>query len=131
MIILIGKCHRHALYKNNGRACQRCDNLENYVLFQYVNGTWALKFFWPMMITLESTSTSRPLSRFSEDHVSLYVGDARGRIFCWSPNDSTGKQADHWVLDSGSKVRSLAFSVNFTSTGNFRYYQYLLVRSIS
>ena len=25
MIILIGKCHRHALYKNNGRACQRCD----------------------------------------------------------------------------------------------------------
>ena len=26
MIILIGKCHRHALYKNNGRACQRCDS---------------------------------------------------------------------------------------------------------
>ena len=28
MIILIGKCHRHALYKNNGRACQRCDVLK-------------------------------------------------------------------------------------------------------
>ena len=27
MIILIGKCHRHALYKNNGRACQRCDKI--------------------------------------------------------------------------------------------------------
>ena len=109
----------------------RTNNLENYVLFQYVNGTWALEFIWPMMNTLESASTSRLLSRFSEDHVSLYVGDARGRIFCWSPNDSTGKQADHWVLDSGSKVRSSAYCVNFTSTGNFRYNQYPLVRSIS
>ena len=95
----------------------RTNNLENYVLFQYVNGTWALKSICPMMNTHESASTT--LSRFSEDHVSLYVGDARGRIFCWSPNDSTGKQADHWVLDSGTKVRSSAFSVNFTSTGNF------------
>ena len=43
-------------------------------------------------------------TRFSEDHVSLYVGDARGRVFCWTPNDSMGKQADHWVLDSGTKV---------------------------
>ena len=31
------------------------------------------------------------------------MGDSRGRVFCWSPNDATGKQADHWVLDSGSK----------------------------
>lgn len=36
----------------------------------------------------------------SRDHKSLYVGDARGRIFNWIVSDSPGRtNADHWIKD--------------------------------
>jgi hypothetical protein len=38
--------------------------------------------------------------RFSRDHKTLYVGDARGRIFSWIVSDNPGRtHADHWIKD--------------------------------
>ncbi|CAF1017714.1 unnamed protein product [Adineta ricciae] len=36
----------------------------------------------------------------SKDHKSLYIGDARGRIFSWIVSDNPGRtNADHWIKD--------------------------------
>lgn len=36
----------------------------------------------------------------SKDHKTLYVGDARGRIFSWIVSDNPGRtHADHWIKD--------------------------------
>ncbi|XP_042903173.1 WD repeat and FYVE domain-containing protein 3 isoform X2 [Parasteatoda tepidariorum] len=38
----------------------------------------------------------------SRDHKTVYVGDARGRVFSWSVTDKPGRGlADHWVRDEG------------------------------
>lgn len=39
----------------------------------------------------------------SKDHKTLYVGDARGRIFSWSVTEQPGRgMADHWLKDEGA-----------------------------
>lgn len=39
----------------------------------------------------------------SKDHRSLYVGDARGRIFSWSVAEQPGRgMTDHWLKDEGA-----------------------------
>ncbi|KAL3198483.1 hypothetical protein MRX96_014303 [Rhipicephalus microplus] len=38
----------------------------------------------------------------SKDHKTVYVGDARGRVFTWSVTEHPGRaMADHWVRDEG------------------------------
>ena len=37
------------------------------------------------------------------DHKTVYVGDAKGRIFSWTVADQPGKVvADHWLKDDGT-----------------------------
>lgn len=36
------------------------------------------------------------------DHRTVYVGDARGRVFSWSVCESQGRAADHWLKDDGA-----------------------------
>ncbi|KAF5299222.1 hypothetical protein FQA39_LY02395 [Lamprigera yunnana] len=38
----------------------------------------------------------------SRDHRTIYVGDARGRVFSWSVCDIPGRAADHWLKDEGA-----------------------------
>ncbi|XP_063226772.1 WD repeat and FYVE domain-containing protein 3 isoform X2 [Bacillus rossius redtenbacheri] len=39
----------------------------------------------------------------SRDHRTVYVGDARGRVFSWSVSDQPGRGvADHWLKDEGA-----------------------------
>lgn len=39
----------------------------------------------------------------SRDHKTLYVGDARGRVFSWSFTEpGRGGMADHWLKDEGA-----------------------------
>lgn len=39
----------------------------------------------------------------SKDHKSLYVGDARGRVFSWSVTEQPNRgMADHWLKDEGA-----------------------------
>lgn len=39
----------------------------------------------------------------SRDHKTLYVGDARGRVFSWSVAEQPGRgMADHWLKDEGA-----------------------------
>lgn len=39
----------------------------------------------------------------SKDHKTLYVGDARGRVFSWSVTEQPGRgMADHWLKDEGA-----------------------------
>lgn len=39
----------------------------------------------------------------SRDHRTLYIGDARGRVFSWSVTEQPGKTvADHWLKDEGA-----------------------------
>jgi len=39
----------------------------------------------------------------SKDHRTLYVGDARGRVFSWSVTEQPGRgMADHWLKDEGA-----------------------------
>lgn len=41
---------------------------------------------------------------FCRDHKTVYVGDARGRVFSWSVTDKPGRGlADHWVRDEGGE----------------------------
>ncbi|XP_052816149.1 WD repeat and FYVE domain-containing protein 3-like isoform X4 [Mya arenaria] len=35
----------------------------------------------------------------SRDHKTVYVGDAKGRIFSWTVTDQPGRVVDHWVRD--------------------------------
>lgn len=38
----------------------------------------------------------------SKDHKTLYVGDARGRVFSWSVTEQPNRgMADHWLKDEG------------------------------
>lgn len=37
---------------------------------------------------------------FFRDHKTVFVGDARGRIFSWIVSDNPGRtNADHWIKD--------------------------------
>jgi hypothetical protein len=37
---------------------------------------------------------------FYRDHKTLFIGDARGRIFNWIVSDNPGRtNADHWIKD--------------------------------
>nr|XP_022909115.1 WD repeat and FYVE domain-containing protein 3 [Onthophagus taurus] len=38
----------------------------------------------------------------SRDHRTVYVGDARGRVFSWSVCEVPGRAADHWLRDEGA-----------------------------
>ncbi|XP_017775866.1 PREDICTED: WD repeat and FYVE domain-containing protein 3 isoform X2 [Nicrophorus vespilloides] len=38
----------------------------------------------------------------SKDHRTVYVGDARGRVFSWSVCEVPGRAADHWLKDEGA-----------------------------
>lgn len=39
----------------------------------------------------------------SKDHKTLYVGDARGRVFSWSVTEQPNRgMADHWLKDEGT-----------------------------
>ncbi|XP_064458168.1 WD repeat and FYVE domain-containing protein 3-like isoform X2 [Ornithodoros turicata] len=50
----------------------------------------------------------------SKDHKTVYVGDARGRIFTWSVTEHPGRAiADHWVRDEGGDS-CLACGVRFS-----------------
>ncbi|XP_069124433.1 WD repeat and FYVE domain-containing protein 3-like isoform X2 [Argopecten irradians] len=41
----------------------------------------------------------------SKDHKTVYVGDAKGRIFSWTVTDQPGKVvADHWMKDDGAET---------------------------
>ncbi|CAL8113792.1 unnamed protein product [Orchesella dallaii] len=52
----------------------------------------------------------------ARDHKSLYVGDARGRVYGWSVSDSSGGgRADHWVRDEASDSCT-GCSLKFTIT---------------
>nr|XP_018916724.1 PREDICTED: WD repeat and FYVE domain-containing protein 3 [Bemisia tabaci] len=43
----------------------------------------------------------------SKDHRTVYVGDARGRVFSWSVTDQPGRGvADHWLRDDGAECCS-------------------------
>ena len=38
----------------------------------------------------------------NRDHKTVYVGDAKGRVYSWSVTDQPGRVvADHWVKDEG------------------------------
>ncbi|KAI5732691.1 hypothetical protein M8J76_003102 [Diaphorina citri] len=40
----------------------------------------------------------------SRDHRTVYVGDARGRVFSWSLTEAPGRSiADHWLKDEGAE----------------------------
>ncbi|XP_050525205.1 WD repeat and FYVE domain-containing protein 3 isoform X2 [Daktulosphaira vitifoliae] len=44
----------------------------------------------------------------SKDHRTLYIGDARGRVFTWNVAEQPGKGvADHWLKDEGSEQCNL------------------------
>lgn len=48
------------------------------------------------------------------DHRTVYVGDARGRVFSWSVSDQPGRGvADHWLKDEGAESCS-ACGVKFS-----------------
>ncbi|XP_029841953.2 WD repeat and FYVE domain-containing protein 3 [Ixodes scapularis] len=50
----------------------------------------------------------------SKDHKTVYVGDARGRVFTWSVTEHPGRaMADHWVRDEGGDS-CLACGVRFS-----------------
>ncbi|XP_055711660.1 WD repeat and FYVE domain-containing protein 3 [Phlebotomus papatasi] len=50
----------------------------------------------------------------SKDHRTLYVGDARGRLFSWSVCEQPGRSmADHWLKDEGAD-QCINCSVRFT-----------------
>ncbi|XP_018321850.1 WD repeat and FYVE domain-containing protein 3 [Agrilus planipennis] len=49
----------------------------------------------------------------SRDHRTVYVGDARGRVFSWSVCDIPGRTADHWLKDEGADFCA-ACSTRFT-----------------
>ncbi|KAL4240237.1 WD repeat and FYVE domain-containing protein 3 [Mactra antiquata] len=41
----------------------------------------------------------------SRDHKTVYVGDAKGRIFSWTVTDQPGRVvADHWIKDDGAET---------------------------
>lgn len=42
------------------------------------------------------------------DHRTVYVGDARGRVFTWNVAEQPGKGvADHWLKDEGAEQCNL------------------------
>jgi WD40 repeat protein len=50
----------------------------------------------------------------SRDHKSLYVGDAKGRVYTWSVTDQPGRSVvDHWVKDEGGDC-CVSCSVRFS-----------------
>ncbi|XP_074647224.1 WD repeat and FYVE domain-containing protein 3-like [Tubulanus polymorphus] len=50
----------------------------------------------------------------SKDHKTVYVGDAKGRVYSWSVTDQPGRVvADHWVKDEGGDS-CLSCGVKFT-----------------
>lgn len=50
----------------------------------------------------------------SKDHRTVYVGDARGRVFSWSVSEAPGSRAaDHWLKDEGADFCA-ACAVRFT-----------------
>ncbi|GFQ88429.1 WD repeat and FYVE domain-containing protein 3 [Trichonephila clavata] len=51
----------------------------------------------------------------SRDHKTVYVGDARGRVFSWSVTDKPGRGiADHWVRDEGGGDSCTVCRVRFS-----------------
>lgn len=41
----------------------------------------------------------------SRDHRCIYVGDHRGRVFCWCvPQEPGRSMADHWIRDENAEV---------------------------
>lgn len=51
----------------------------------------------------------------SKDHKTLYVGDARGRVFSWSVTEQPGRgMADHWLKDEGAD-QCVGCHVKYTS----------------
>lgn len=57
----------------------------------------------------------------SKDHKTLYVGDARGRVFSWSVTEQPGRgMADHWLKDEGSD-QCVGCHVKYVAT-NFVHY---------
>ncbi|CAG7725994.1 unnamed protein product [Allacma fusca] len=73
------------------------------------NVTWLRKLLFRGKLTMHTAydrkDNTEPASitciSVSKDHKNVYVGDARGRVFSWSVNES-GKCADHWVRDEVS-----------------------------
>lgn len=53
------------------------------------------------------------LHPFYRDHRTVYVGDARGRVFSWSVCDVPGRAADHWLKDEGADFCA-GCSIRFT-----------------
>jgi len=49
----------------------------------------------------------------SRDHKTVYVGDARGRIYSWTVTDQPGRVVDHWVKDDGAET-CLQCGIRFT-----------------
>lgn len=44
----------------------------------------------------------------NRDHRTVYVGDARGRVFTWNVTEQPGKGvADHWLKDEGAEQCNL------------------------
>lgn len=60
------------------------------------------------------TNTSFNIHSLCRDHKTVYVGDARGRVFNWTVTDQPGRVvADHWMKDDGAEncpVCSVRFS---------------------
>ncbi|OTF79720.1 blue cheese-like protein, partial [Euroglyphus maynei] len=51
----------------------------------------------------------------SKDHRNLFIGDARGRIFCWSVNENKNLAADHWIKDDVA-INCTSCSIRFSIT---------------
>ena len=52
----------------------------------------------------------------SRDHKTVYVGDAKGRVYSWSVTDQPGRAvADHWIKDdSGDSCVNCAVKFSFS-----------------
>ncbi|XP_064637335.1 WD repeat and FYVE domain-containing protein 3-like isoform X3 [Lineus longissimus] len=71
-----------------------------------------------MHTAFERTDNKEPAAvttiAVSRDHKTVYVGDAKGRVYSWSVTDQPGRVvADHWVKDEGGDS-CLACGVKFT-----------------
>lgn len=45
---------------------------------------------------------------YCRDHRTVYIGDARGRVFTWNVVEQPGKGvADHWLKDEGAEQCNL------------------------
>ncbi|KAH7637627.1 ph domain associated with beige/beach domain containing protein [Dermatophagoides farinae] len=84
---------------------------------------WATKLLFRSKLTMhtayERKDNKDPAAitciAISKDHRNLFVGDARGRIFCWAVNENKNLAADHWIKDDVA-TNCTSCSIRFSIT---------------